>query len=129
MGFFRRKGKDAAERGAPRDTGGKGSPGSSCTYVRFMELTGLVDVTPISEEVRRGNIVIADVMPMARPGSDLRVQLKRAVDQLRAVCYGVDGDIGQLGNRYLILTPNNVKIFREEREEAQGQGEQGPPPS
>ena len=127
MGFFRRKSKEAAARGETRDiASGKKAP-SSYTYVRFMELTGLVDVTPISEEIRRGNIVIADVMSMARPGSDLRVQLKRAVDQLRAVCYGVDGDIAQLGNRYLILTPNSIKIFREEAGE-QAPEERGSPP-
>lgn len=82
-------------------------------FVRFMELTGLMDVTPISEEVRKGNLVVMDVSPLVQQGTELKLQLKRAVEQLRAVCISVDGDIGQLGNRYIILTPGRVKIFRE----------------
>lgn len=82
-------------------------------YVRFMELTGLMDVTPISEEVRKGNLVVMDVSPLVQQGTELQLQLKRAVEQLRAVCISVDGDIAQLGNRYIILTPGRVKIFRE----------------
>lgn len=82
-------------------------------YVRFMELTGLMDVTPISEEVRKGNLVVMDVSPLVQQGTELQLQLKRAVEQLRAVCISVGGDIGQLGNRYILLTPVRVKIFRE----------------
>jgi SepF-like predicted cell division protein (DUF552 family) len=82
-------------------------------YVRFMELTGLMDVTPISEEVRKGNLIVMDVQPLVQSGTELQLQLKRAVEQLRAVCISVDGDIAQLGNRYIILTPSRVKIFRD----------------
>jgi SepF-like predicted cell division protein (DUF552 family) len=82
-------------------------------FVRFMELTGLMDVTPISEEVRKGNLVVMDVSPLVQEGTESQLQLRRAVEQLRAVCISVDGDIGQLGNRYIILTPTRVKIFRE----------------
>ena len=89
------------------------------TYVRFMELTGLMDVTPISEEVRNGHLVVLDVSPIVKQGSELKLQLKRAVDQLRAVCYSVNGDIGQLGNRYILLTPAKIKIFREGPAEAE----------
>lgn len=78
-----------------------------------MELTGLIDVAVISEEVRNGNFVVLDVAPLVKQGSEQKLQLKRAVDQLRAVCFSVDGDIGQLGNRYILLTPKNVKIYRE----------------
>jgi SepF-like predicted cell division protein (DUF552 family) len=73
----------------------------------------------VSEEIRKGNIVIMDVSPLVEKGADLKLQLKRAVDQLRAVCFSVDGDIGQLGNRYIILTPQSVKIFREQPKESQ----------
>jgi len=78
-----------------------------------MELTGLMDVTPISDEVRKGNLVVVDVSPLVQQGTELQLQLKRAVEQLRAVCISIDGDIAQLGNRYIILTPGRVKIFRE----------------
>lgn len=93
-------------------------------YVRFMELTGLMDVTPISDEVRKGNLVVVDVSPLVQQGTELQLQLKRAVEQLRAVCISIDGDIAQLGNRYIILTPGRVKIFRESPSE-----EEEKPPS
>jgi SepF-like predicted cell division protein (DUF552 family) len=89
-------------------------------YVRFMELTGLMDVTPISEEVRKGNLIVMDVSPLVQSGTELQLQLKRAVEQLRAVCISVDGDIAQLGNRYIILTPSRVKITRETPEMESG---------
>lgn len=92
-------------------------------YVRFMELTGLMDVTTISEEIRKGNLVVMDVSPLVQQGTELQLQLKRAVEQLRAVCISVDGDIGQLGNRYIILAPSRVKIFRDARSEDESPGE------
>lgn len=92
-------------------------------YVRFMELTGLMDVTPISDEVRKGNLVVLDVSPLVQQGTELQLQLKRAVEQLRAVCISIDGDIAQLGNRYIILSPGRVKIFRE----APSEEEEKPP--
>ncbi|MFX1301699.1 MAG: cell division protein SepF, partial [Promethearchaeota archaeon] len=66
-----------------------------------------------SDEVRKGNLVVLDVSPLVQQGTELQLQLKRAVEQLRAVCISIDGDIAQLGNRYIILTPGRVKIFRE----------------
>jgi SepF-like predicted cell division protein (DUF552 family) len=111
---FRRKSKD--ESAAKEGIAGQ-RPASM--YVRFMPFAGLVDVNTVSEEIRKGNIVIMDVSPLVERGSDLKLQLKRAVDQLRAVCVGLDGDIGQLGNRYVILTPQSVKIFREQPKEGE----------
>jgi SepF-like predicted cell division protein (DUF552 family) len=111
---FRRKSKD--ESAAKEGMAGQ-RPASM--YVRFMPFTGLIDVNTVSEEIRKGNIVIMDVSPLVERGSDLKLQLKRAVDQLRAVCFSVDGDIGQLGNRYVILTPQSVKIFREQPKEGE----------
>jgi SepF-like predicted cell division protein (DUF552 family) len=114
VGPFRRKSKDesAAKEEAPGQR-----PGSM--YVRFMPFTGLVDVNAVSEEIRKGNIIIMDVAPLVEHGSDQKLQLKRAVDQLRAVCVSLDGDIGQLGNRYVLLTPQSVKIFREPPKEGE----------
>jgi SepF-like predicted cell division protein (DUF552 family) len=110
---FRRKNKEKEEREKDSTSKGRPAEGDSYMQVRFMELTGLIDVTAVSEEVRNGNFVVLDVAPIVKQGSEQRLQLKRAVDQLRAVCFSIDGDIGQLGNRYIILTPKNVKIYRE----------------
>ncbi|MFX1474017.1 MAG: cell division protein SepF [Promethearchaeota archaeon] len=111
MGFFRRKRKNdtALQEGVTSTVDGRVQPQM---YIVYKELSSLADVTPISEEVRRGNVVILDIEPLAKGASDLMTQLKRAVDQLRAVCYRVGGDIGQLGKRYILLTPTAVRIRR-----------------
>ena len=106
----KKKDKDATDS---KDATPSTSLEAASMFVRFMELTGLMDVTPISEEVRKGNMVVMDVSPLIQQGTESQTQLKRAVEQLRAVCISVDGDIGQLGNRYIILTPSRVKIFRD----------------
>ncbi len=106
----KKKDKDTAET---KEATPSTSLEAASMFVRFMELTGLMDVTPISEEVRKGNMVVMDVSPLIQQGTESQTQLKRAVEQLRAVCISVDGDIGQLGNRYVILAPSRVKIFRE----------------
>jgi SepF-like predicted cell division protein (DUF552 family) len=111
--FGRKKKKDKDKSADSKDAAPSTSLEAASMFVRFMELTGLMDVTPISEEVRKGNMVVMDVSPLVQQGTESQLQLRRAVEQLRAVCISVDGDIGQLGNRYIILTPTRVKIFRE----------------
>ncbi|MFW9935522.1 MAG: cell division protein SepF [Candidatus Thorarchaeota archaeon] len=111
--FGRKKKKDKDKPADSKESTPSTSLEAASMFVRFMELTGLMDVTPISEEVRKGNMVVMDVSPLIQQGTESQLQLRRAVEQLRAVCISVDGDIGQLGNRYIILTPTRVKIFRE----------------
>lgn len=111
--FGRKKKKDKDKTADSKESTPSTSLEAASMFVRFMELTGLMDVTPISEEVRKGNMVVMDVSPLVQQGTESQLQLRRAVEQLRAVCISVDGDIGQLGNRYIILTPTRVKIFRE----------------
>ena len=113
MSPFGRKKKDKDAPADSKEAAPSTSLEAASMFVRFMELTGLMDVTPISEEVRKGNLVVMDVSPLVQHGTESQTQLKRAVEQLRAVCISVDGDIGQLGNRYIILAPTRVKIFRE----------------
>jgi SepF-like predicted cell division protein (DUF552 family) len=111
--FGRKKKKDKDKPADSKEAAPSTSLEAASMFVRFMELTGLMDVTPISEEVRKGNMVVMDVSPLVQQGTESQLQLRRAVEQLRAVCISLDGDIGQLGNRYIILTPTRVKIFRE----------------
>jgi SepF-like predicted cell division protein (DUF552 family) len=117
MGFFRRKRKNdtALQEGVTPTVDDRVQPQM---FVIYKELSSLADVTPIAEEVRKGNLVILDIEPLAKGASDLMTQLKRAVDQLRAICYRIGGDIGQLGKRYILLTPTAVRIHRKSQEVA-----------
>lgn len=116
MGIFRRKGKNktALQEGTETTVSNGVNPEM---FIIYKKLSSLADVTPISEEIKRGNVVILDIEPLTKGASDLMTQLKRAVDQLRAVCYSVGGDIGQLGKQYIILTPTAVRIQRTKSQE------------
>ncbi|MGQ9720081.1 MAG: cell division protein SepF [Candidatus Jordarchaeum sp.] len=85
---------------------------SGVVYIKSIPLLTLSDVPRIAEELKSGNIIIIYVRPFIQ-----RVQsnneLKRAVDQLRGVCRQIQGDIAQLGNEYVLVTPGPyVKIFQ-----------------
>ncbi|MEM2133407.1 MAG: cell division protein SepF [Candidatus Freyarchaeota archaeon] len=84
---------------------------SGVVYIKSIPLLTLADVPRIAEELKSGNIVIIHAKPFIQ-----RVQsnseLKRAVDQLRGVCRQIDGDIAQLGNEYIIVTPGPyIRIY------------------
>ncbi len=81
-------------------------------YIKSIPLLTLSDIPRIAEELKSGNIIIIHIKPFIQ-----RVQsnneLKRAVDQLRGVCRQIEGDIAQLGNEYILVTPGPyIKIFQ-----------------
>ncbi|MHA1409277.1 MAG: cell division protein SepF [Candidatus Odinarchaeia archaeon] len=86
------------------------------TYVKVLHLYGLSDVTLIENELKEKNIVIADITPLKQSSNAVSVELKRTVEQLRGITKIQDGDIAQLGDKYILLTPSGVKIWRRRTE-------------
>jgi SepF-like predicted cell division protein (DUF552 family) len=74
-----------------------------------MDLQGLSDIQLVSGELERGNIVI---MYIGRLQYGQSRELRRVVDQLRGVCRSMGGDIAQLGQDYIVITPSFVKIYK-----------------
>lgn len=76
-------------------------------FVKSVELKDPVEVQEVSEEVRRGNIVVADIEEILRqdPG-----ELRRTVEQLKEVARKLGGDIGKLTDTKVIITPKFIKI-------------------
>ncbi|MHA1238142.1 MAG: cell division protein SepF [Candidatus Odinarchaeia archaeon] len=82
---------------------------------RFLKVTtlfSLSDTSSIMEEVSAGNIVIADISPLKGKDELAFLELKRSVEQLKGFCRSIDGDIAQLGDHYIVITPNSIKIWR-----------------
>jgi len=76
-------------------------------FVKSVELKDPVEVQEVSEEVRRGNIVVVDIEEILRqdPG-----ELRRAVEQLKEIARKLGGDIGKLTDSKVIITPKFIKI-------------------
>jgi SepF-like predicted cell division protein (DUF552 family) len=90
---------EAAEAGAP------------AMFVKIAEVTDIKDSPRIKDEIYNGNVVIVDV---ARLKMD-KVMYERVVKDLKEVAKDVNGDIMGIGadQKYVIITPNSVKISRD----------------
>jgi len=82
---------------------------SDVIYIKSMDLQGLSDIQQVSGELEGGNIVI---MYIGRLHYGQSRELRRVVDQLRGICRSIGGDIAQLGQDYIVITPSFVKIYK-----------------
>jgi SepF-like predicted cell division protein (DUF552 family) len=82
---------------------------SDIIYIKSVDLEGLSNIQQVSGELERGNIVIVYV---GRLQYGQNRELRRVVDQLRGVCRSIGGDIAQLGQDYIVVTPPFVKIYK-----------------
>lgn len=82
---------------------------SDIIYIKSIDLENLSNIQQVSGELERGNIVIVYI---GRLQYGQNRELRRVVDQLRGVCRSTGGDIAQLGQDYIVVTPPFVKIFK-----------------
>ncbi|HUU76092.1 MAG TPA: cell division protein SepF [Methanoregulaceae archaeon] len=79
-------------------------------YVKIASIGDIKDSPSIKDEIYNGNIVIVDI---ARLKMD-KVMYERVLKDLKEVARDVNGDIIGLGDqRYVVITPNSVKISRD----------------
>jgi len=76
-------------------------------YVKSMELSSLVDVQEVSNELRAGNIIVLDIGTLMNQDP---AELKRAIDQLKGICRAIGGDIARLTESKVIATPRFIHI-------------------
>lgn len=79
------------------------------TYVKPIKLRGLADVQRVNQELNEGNIVLGDITPLLNRDPQ---ELKRAIDQLKGICRGIGGDIIGIGESKILVTPTNIRIYR-----------------
>lgn len=82
---------------------------SDIIYIKSIDLENLSNTQQVSGELEKGNIVIVYIGKM-QYGQNR--ELRRVVDQLRGVCRTIGGDIAQLGQDYIVVTPPFVKIYK-----------------
>ena len=80
------------------------------TYVKPIMIRSESDVQKITKELNDGNIVLGNVTPLAErdPG-----ELRRLVEQLKGICKGIGGDIVGIGDSRILVTPSNIRVWRE----------------
>jgi SepF-like predicted cell division protein (DUF552 family) len=84
-------------------------------YIKSIDLESLSNIQQVSGELDKGNIVIAYIGKM-QYGQNR--ELRRVIDQLRGVCRTIGGDIAQLGQDYIVVTPPFVKIYKRSTSQA-----------
>ncbi len=76
-------------------------------YVKRFDLTALPDVQVISEELRRGNILVINITPLLNKDPE---ELKEAIEQLKGITQAIGGDVGRLDEEKIIATPQHILI-------------------
>jgi SepF-like predicted cell division protein (DUF552 family) len=79
-------------------------------YIKTLKLNSLEELEKIKSELESGNIVIVRLTPLFDKDLD---DVKRAVRNLTNFTKKFNGDIASLGEDRVIVTPTNVKIWRE----------------
>ena len=98
--------KEAMMEGGFQVTSGQG------IYIKSIPLRTLDQVGQIGAEIKRGNIVILNTEYMAQSKTH-RMDLQRAIAQLRGIIREIGGDLAQLGESYyVVVTPRFVKIWQ-----------------
>ncbi len=77
--------------------------------IQVERLESFADSDRILNKLREGNIVLTKIKHL-RDKDD--VEYKRAMEKIKKTCSNVSGDIGALGNDWLLLTPSFAKIHK-----------------
>jgi hypothetical protein len=80
------------------------------TYLKAMPLKDLADIDNVKNEVKKGNIIILRVTPLATKSIE---DVKTAVNELYEFADAVGGDIARLGEERVVICPKKIRIWRE----------------
>jgi len=83
------------------------------TYLKAMPLRDLSDLEEIKNEVKKGNVLILRITPLASKSIE---DVKRAVNELYEFAESISGDIARLGEERVVICPQNIRIWREKKQ-------------
>lgn len=86
---------------------------SGITYLKAMPLRDLSDLEEIKTEVKKGNVLILRITPLASKSIE---DVKSAVNQLYEFAESIGGDIARLGEERVVICPQSIRIWREKRQ-------------
>ena len=79
-------------------------------YVKPVALENEDDARIIEEELRKKNIILLNISPMAR-----NPKLKAVIASLKNYVMKTNGDIARIDENKILLTPSKVKIVKSKR--------------
>lgn len=85
----------------------------SPTYLKAITIRDPSDIHSITEDIKKGMILILRVTPLAQKDVD---QLRGLVEELYSVAKSDGAEIARLGEERIIVTPSRVKIWRPDYE-------------
>jgi len=88
----------------------KGDEEDNQIYVKALKLRSLEDLDRIKAELKSGNILIVRFTPLAEKSVE---DVKVAINELQDFVIGIKGDIARLGEDRIVVTPEQIKIWRE----------------
>ena len=94
----------------PAATTSENQEAATKTYLKAMPLRDLSDLESIKNEVRKGNILILRITPLANKNVE---DVKQAVNELYEFAESISGDIARLGEERIVICPPKIRIWRE----------------
>jgi len=82
--------------------------GAAGMQLRVAEVSTFEDISPVVDEVYKGNTVLVDISALS--GDDTAT--RRIANELKSVSRDVGGDVAGVGRNLLAITPNGVTINR-----------------
>jgi SepF-like predicted cell division protein (DUF552 family) len=83
---------------------------TSRIYLKAFPLRKLSDLQTIKQEIESGNVLIVKISPLASKSVE---DVKTAVNELCDFVKLVNGDIARLGEERIVVTPPEVRVWRE----------------
>ncbi|MEM1607109.1 MAG: cell division protein SepF [Candidatus Bathyarchaeia archaeon] len=97
------RGEELKADKAPRREAGK-------IYLKALSLHSLDDLERIKSEIKSGNILIVKITPLLERNAE---DVKCAINELSEFIESIGGDIARLGEERIVLTPQNIRIWKE----------------
>ncbi len=80
-------------------------------YIKPVSITSERDLEPIEEEIKKKNIILLDISELnKRPTTRNTI-----VASLKAFADKINGDIGQIDENRILITPTKVKIIKRKK--------------
>jgi SepF-like predicted cell division protein (DUF552 family) len=78
-------------------------------WVKPLVLEDVVDIERVSDELKKGNMVLLNIEPLYKKNT---IKLRQAVSEIKGSVHDINGDIARLSDTKVLVTPANVKIAK-----------------
>ena len=78
-------------------------------WVKPLVLEDVVDIERVSDELKKGNMVLLNIEPLYKKNT---IKLRQAVSEIKGSVHEINGDIARLSDTKVLITPANVKIAK-----------------